>query len=920
MTTPQPTTATNAPTEADAAALLDAGAILALGSAKGDDVDTLTARTYTHAALDDRRIVRLVPGTLGDAEDLALDFLGLARDGDAPDVGHVRREALGFPAWALVNDPANGHHALALVRDIERLDRQARSKPGAAKEGFDALGATLGRAVPHFLPTFYEQAARIFLGHENTTYAATFFGKAREAERVHNLPVEEARLRAVFLEFAFAGALTAKALKEYAKDLGRRLEPAAAWAEFRQLCVERCAAGVQPYAGLAEDARAMIKAVGGGAEAQSAAERALLAELLPSPAMVRAPLTFWKAFAKSLAGLAAEDPTVRRRLLEIFPTPSSGDAATVDAYWMSLLLAAGADELLTTPGALEPGGAAAWLGRWARHTARGWGNRPRDAATLELAARMAPAVIADGVPVDLFTGTHRGEAVPDLVDVCLAHGMPLVDPRPDHETDIAAWLDDSAPGRRDLVAFGADQRYTALLRKAVGELGGNSRHLSAAAEHPVLSVAMHDWLADRVDELATESGLPGARSALERVMPFRAVAADVNPEAVARVHAFDVAPVLARTLRTGIFDELGWPALEEAMELLGVVPAAGPAPGLAAADPQGASKTPEFRLAEAWPALIIATATKVVVVGPDGILLDHDLRNTDKMDKWYKPKFRYVDGDLLVMWWVDGEQKAYWSSRPAEVFEPGGDVPGRWGEESMVCSVAHPQGGRVTGGRILHAGDTDLPPRRHILSDGIGYWTLDRSEQPARWREYDPVSGELGRLSVPGPFAAAIADGGSLISEGCELMPLQPGLESSPFGTDGRNIGSWIRDDGDTVTAGTLDGHTVTLPAGNRYWNGRPRHMPVGGLRLPGGARPTVVDAENSIDIHDGTVPLAGLHPGGRGGENAAGTPLVPALAFWHALRPRDAASSEALRGVADADAAALLAGTAGEYDAALAA
>ncbi|NUU23883.1 MAG: hypothetical protein HOV68_20635, partial [Streptomycetaceae bacterium] len=179
---------------AQTAVLLDNGAILLPGTAAGDDVDGLTARTYTHPALGDRRIVRLVPGTLGPAEDLALDFLGLTREGDAPDLGQVRRETLGFPAWALVNDPANGHHALALVRDVERLDRQARSKPGAAKDGFDALGKTLGRAVPHFLPTFYEQAARIFLGHENTTYAATFFGKAREAERVHNLPVEEDRL------------------------------------------------------------------------------------------------------------------------------------------------------------------------------------------------------------------------------------------------------------------------------------------------------------------------------------------------------------------------------------------------------------------------------------------------------------------------------------------------------------------------------------------------------------------------------------------------------------------------------------------------------------------------------------------------------------------------------------------------------
>ncbi|MFD3604831.1 hypothetical protein ACFWVH_41410, partial [Streptomyces sp. NPDC058656] len=268
-----------------AAALLEAGAVLPVGATSGEDADSLTVRTYTHPALDGRLAVRLVPGTLGEAEDLALEFLGLAREPETPEVGQVRRETLGFPAWALVNDPANGHHALALVKDVERLARQAKSRPGTAKEGFEELGERLGRAVPHFLPTFYEQAARIFLQHENTTYAAAFFGKAREAERVHALTVDEERQRAVFLEFAFAGALTVKALKEYVKDLAHRLDPATAWSQFRQLCVERCAAGMPPYASLPQDARGLIKAAG---LPRVTEECALVADLVASPAAVRA--------------------------------------------------------------------------------------------------------------------------------------------------------------------------------------------------------------------------------------------------------------------------------------------------------------------------------------------------------------------------------------------------------------------------------------------------------------------------------------------------------------------------------------------------------------------------------------------------------------------------------------------------------
>ncbi|CAM5417590.1 hypothetical protein SBADM41S_06901 [Streptomyces badius] len=48
--------------------------------------------------------------------------------------------------------------------------------------------------------TYYEQVARLFLQAENAAYAASFFGKAREAERVHGLVVDEDRQRAVFLK------------------------------------------------------------------------------------------------------------------------------------------------------------------------------------------------------------------------------------------------------------------------------------------------------------------------------------------------------------------------------------------------------------------------------------------------------------------------------------------------------------------------------------------------------------------------------------------------------------------------------------------------------------------------------------------------------------------------------------------------
>ena len=78
--------------------------------------------------------------------------------------------------------------------------------------------------MPHFLPTFYEEAGRAFLAADSPTYAASMFGKARDAERAFALTIDEDRQHAVFLEFALAGALTAKALSAYARDLAARAD------------------------------------------------------------------------------------------------------------------------------------------------------------------------------------------------------------------------------------------------------------------------------------------------------------------------------------------------------------------------------------------------------------------------------------------------------------------------------------------------------------------------------------------------------------------------------------------------------------------------------------------------------------------------------------------------------------------------
>lgn len=160
--------------------LAQAGAIVVQAEPK---LDAVSARAYRHPALGERQVVRLVGDTLGTAEDLTLEFHGFTLESSAP-VGYGLRKGLGFPAWALLNDPEHAAYALEVVKEFRAQARLARSRPGAAKDGFDGIAQQLGRSVPHFLPSFYEEAARVFLEHGNSNMATTMFGKARQAEKV----------------------------------------------------------------------------------------------------------------------------------------------------------------------------------------------------------------------------------------------------------------------------------------------------------------------------------------------------------------------------------------------------------------------------------------------------------------------------------------------------------------------------------------------------------------------------------------------------------------------------------------------------------------------------------------------------------------------------------------------------------------
>ena len=300
---------------------LKAGGMVPIGAklpkAEEAATDVVVARAYAHPVLPGRTVVRLTTTNVAAGDDLEMATLGFGPGEDRGKVAKERRRPLGFPGWALVHDPKNARYALDVVKEFKKQARKAKSKPGHAKDGIDAIADKLGKSVPQFLPSFFEEAGRAFLEHGAPTFAAAMFGKAREAEAVHALEVDEQHRVDGFLEFALAGAVTTKALAQYAKELGEHHAPAVGYAHFRQLCLQRTLGGMPPWAGMAKELRRLAKAAKLDPDAE---DRAFVAEIIGSPALGKAAGEFWRAYAEPLTQLGKDSAAARGALLNLFPT------------------------------------------------------------------------------------------------------------------------------------------------------------------------------------------------------------------------------------------------------------------------------------------------------------------------------------------------------------------------------------------------------------------------------------------------------------------------------------------------------------------------------------------------------------------------------------------------------------------------
>ncbi|WP_433380229.1 DNA-binding protein [Streptosporangium sp. CA-115845] len=871
---------------------LEAGAVLPSGtSGGGERAVPLTARAYRHPGLADRVVVRLVAEELGAAEDAAARFLGLEPDGEPVVVGVGLRRSLGFPEWVLVHHPRDGHHALALVPELDRAGRQVKSKPKAALDAYQRLATQLAGAVPHFLPTFLEQAGRVFLSVENTAYAAQLFTQARRAEAEHGLPVDEDRLDEVFLEFALAGALPVKALSAYAKELAGRVPAGEALRRVRRLCVRRTAAGLSPSAQMAAELRRLARAAGRDADAE---EQAYLADLLGLPATAGAPPGWWKAHRPALVALARREPAIRGTLLNMMPANGDGE---MPALWLEMLEASGAvaglgaDEV---PERERPAdGTAGWLGRFLGIWNPGRWSGSRLPGLYTLVERVAGRLRTE------LAGTGGGvpfKPEPDLLDLLLSLDVPVADPGDGVGLSLESWA--RKEEGRDLLALAADPRFRPAFHHAAYRFYDDTdgrRAVCRLAASPGGRTMLADWVGE-VARRSVATGLPQLPDALRRLTWLPGEALVLAREKVAEAVRADLAAELARTLRGGLLDELGWPAWEDAV-----------------ADLAGPKAVHEIEVADAWPNLIVSGPSQARVIGPEGTVLTHDLRPAPD-DAWGDPGFHHVDGELLVYWHTNGagdELRGYWHSSAGTVLALEG-TGGKWELDADTVTLPLPGGGRATGAGVLYPGDSTVPRRRRLIGDGTSFWTWDGDVE--HWREHDPSGMADGRLSTPGFLADALssAPAGSTFQGGW-VLPFEG--EAAPAGVPVGGLLGWrtVRLPDGSLRGEDLAGRAVTL-RGGQGGPGRPSRA----VTFPGDDRPcALVRNHHEIKLVDpeGAVVATALTDR-EPGPFAEGTALLPPPRYWHLMRARDPEGSLALRGI-DRETAAALLKAAGSLDSA---
>ncbi|MEE1768003.1 hypothetical protein PUR34_07340 [Streptomyces sp. JV185] len=794
--------------------------------------------------------------------------------------------------WARARVPGAEAGARDVLEQADRGRHGAWEKPGRFVD--DAGRLARGLPAAH-LPWFWDTIGHWMLETHRRS-AARAYANARAAERTHGLPVDPDWRWANLQLFARFGALPATELGGAPAWLAEVFEPGDAHREFVRLLAVWAASPGELPADLARRVRDSARAAGLGADE----EARVLGEVLASARGKAVPDRLLDA---ALGPLAAHPPADDRAtaLLDLFPE-SKNDAAA----WLRLLLGCGAADAAAAGRITPEGGLGEWLRRYAaqysHRTVAGGGvtRQAMPAELFDLVARFAPLLKEDGTPVRLHEDRYRWPHLDaDLLDVCLAEGIPVHDPGP--TISLEFW---DKEARRDLRALAADPVFGSRLEGTVhaGLRSGGGSAISRLPHNPGIAAEVHGRIEKLLDALRG-GGLAAADEAVEELHGLldrpTAIALDGIEEAL---EALDLTGPLARALRSGLPEELGWAALEEALA--------------------------EFRPDETvhttctWPVLTVYGETRAFAVDHEGRRGEHTLELPEGAGH---PTVHWVGGQFLVAWTGSGDENgvstAYWSASPADTFEPeqsyglrpyGGSIQGGLGYQFQTPDG----GGRFDGEHVLRPGGTaGIGHRDYQMYDGRDFWSTEvfSEDRGTRgWARLDPATGvpTADRTLPDFHHSDAFPDGLRPFPDHRILAELPPGAPPSPLGQDGRLTGCRVLYR--TPYAGpsprafvleSADGRTASYRT--TVWGRRPWGI----LALPAGGEDAVVVGSTTVRCHaaeDNSLlwQVRGF-PGSRHrgpvratlGEQAG---PVPPPAFWHFLTPRDEPSSRALRAVTD--------------------
>jgi hypothetical protein len=897
---------------------LDAGGLVGLDAQVDENsTETMIARTYGAAVLGDRVIVRLTSERLVPAEDLSMEFLGLEGRAVSPPIAKQNRTALEFGHWALIHQPKYAKYALDLVKRMKAAARKAASKAGHAWDLYVAMAEELNKSVRHFLPPFWEQAARAYKELGNTTYAGRALTKALEAERVHSLEVDREHRRDAILEFTLSGCLTGKALTDYAKDLTKQFPPLEAYETYKDLVIRRTLGGMAPIASAASDLAKMAKAA--KLDSNSEIEEVLQA-MITSPAMARAPFQFWKSVKKQVGNIVARNPSFAVWLLVHTNAVSSYRSDSPVWEWIDLLeewkvlpylyLSVPASKL---PQDVEiPGGRAGWFSRVASV------ESSPNKRVFELLEQMADVIRAEQQPLQLSTGYHRHMDV-DILDMVLELGLEVCLPQAPFALNFDGWLRDTIdhPRRNSQLAHVcSDERFRTKLIEQIPELvkfqGDRSQQSwgrtlparrsfeEAATGHDSIKQVWWEFIENQLTSLET-GGLADFEIAQENLDgSCRLKTAEQFPELVERLKQIDFGACLQRTLVAGVMDEYGWDELDRTAESSRI------------------PRTIRYRDAKvywAYPFVCWLDNHTVHCVSPTTSTKCEILLKRDQNLLFAVPvgsQFAFVYYDSGAGW------KTYlrWSSAPNQNHEQaGGYYHFRAGLESIVQVGVD---GIFSGERVFREGDTIVPQAMaNWYHDGQRYWRvagegrtnhidLDGANTVS---EIDPLTGKVIRESIPPFFEEALPPGALILWPLSHFMPKPSQSGISPLGEKDGLLGvrcvrrrdgamestgidgrSWIFSQAEQPSQGFLAALAIlNKPASDAYW----------------------IVANDGRLIDSETRKGFGFYQ--QKEKYFAGTPSELPLRFMHSLRVRCEKSSKALRSMIRSDADELLA--AGEVE-----